>query len=136
MSDLVDEAFVRSFHSYNGILSGGPCGPGSGGHQPCLVHWARFNISVEGEAVVCFNEFFRERVDPRLVLGDVWRERIADIWRGPALTALRLAELSGDYCRLPFGEALPCPHRTARQPLGSPRQTSEHQIQELQRTRP
>jgi MoaA/NifB/PqqE/SkfB family radical SAM enzyme len=135
-SGLVDDAFVRSFHSYNGLLSGGSCAAGDPKHEPCLVHWARFNIGVEGKAVVCFNELFRERLDPALVLGDVRQERIADIWRGPALTALRQAELTGHYGDLPFAAALPCPHCTACQPLFGHGQTSEHQIQKLPPLRP
>lgn len=135
-SGLVDDAFVRSFHSYNGLLSGGPCAPGEAKHEPCLVHWARFNIGVEGKAVVCFNELFRERLDPGLVLGDVRRERIAGIWRGPALTALRQAELTGHYEDLPFGAAMPCRTCTSCQPLFGQRQTSEHQIRQLPPLRP
>jgi hypothetical protein len=130
-SGLVDDAFVRSFHSYNGILAGGPCSPGGAKHEPCLVHWARFNVSVEGKAVICFNELFREQLDPRLVLGDVHHERIADIWRGPMLTTLRQAELTGHYDGLPFAGVLPCRHCTSCQPLTGQRQTSEHQIQQL-----
>jgi hypothetical protein len=135
-SGLVDDAFVRSFHSYNGLLRGGPCGAAEPRHEACLVHWARFNIGVEGQAVVCFNELFRERLDPRLVLGDVRGERIRDIWHGTALSALRRAEWSGDYQGLPFGAALPCPRCTSCQPLRGARQTSEHQIAERERSRP
>jgi MoaA/NifB/PqqE/SkfB family radical SAM enzyme len=131
---LVHDAFVRTYHTYNTLL---PELPGKDGserrHEPCLVHWARFNVSVKGNAVVCFNELFKEKLDPSLILGDVNRQSIAEIWHGPELTALRRAELSGDYASLWFGDALPCRDCYSCQPLGGNRQTSEHQINLLNR---
>jgi MoaA/NifB/PqqE/SkfB family radical SAM enzyme len=133
-SGLVDQAFVRSYHTYNDLL------PDLSGirlaarvHEPCLVHWARFNISVEGKVVVCFNELFKEKLEPSLTIGDVRAQSIATIWHGPALTALRWAELNGDYSALPFAEALPCPNCSSCQPLRGHRQTSEFQMKQLAR---
>ena len=100
-------------------------------HEPCLVHWARFNISVDGYALVCFNELFKKEVDPRLIYGDVNQRSIADIWHGMMLTELRQAALHNNYEKLPFADALPCGKCTYCQPLYGKRQTSEHQIRQL-----
>jgi len=129
-SGLVDDAFIRSYHTYNDILPKLP-GEAQHKHEPCLVHWARFNISVDGYAVVCFNELFKEHLDPSLVFGNLREQSIAEIWHGPKLTALRRAELSGDYSTLPFGEALPCKDCYSCQPLLGKRQTSEYQIRQF-----
>ena len=131
-SGLVDDAFVRSYHTYNGLMSGLDEGSAPGKHQPCLVHWARFNISVQGQAVVCFNELFRESTSACLHHGDVRGQSIREIWQGPKLAALRRAELSGDYSGLPAADALPCRLCTSCQPLKGGRQTSEHQIRSLE----
>jgi len=128
---LVDDAFVRSYHTYNDALPQLSACQDGPAHEPCLVHWARFNVSVDGLAIVCFNELFKREVPPSLILGDLRRQSIADIWHGPKLAALRRSELRADYTELPFGEELPCRHCTFCQPLFGDRQTSEHQIDEL-----
>jgi iron-sulfur cluster protein len=132
-SDLVDDAFVRSYHTYNDLLPGPACATlASSKIGPCLVHWARFNIGLDGRAVVCFNELFKKEVHPSLILGDVNQESIADIWKGSKLTALRRAELSGDYSALPNPEVLPCKDCTHCQPLfNNDRDTSEHQLEQI-----
>lgn len=131
-SALVDDAFVRSRHTYNDLLPGSACDPAPVAKTgPCLVHWARFNIGLDGRAVVCFNELFKEEVHPSLVLGDVWTESIAEIWKGSRLSAIRRAELTGDYSALPTPEALPCKNCSYCQPLfNKKRQTSEYQIEQ------
>lgn len=132
-SGLVDDAFVRSFHSYNDIILDAAGRPATTklATEPCLVHWARFNIAVDGRAVVCFNELFHRQLDPRLVLGDVNTAEIVEIWRGPLLAAIRRASLAGNLERLPGGEAFPCTSCRYCQPLRGTRQTSEHQVDEL-----
>lgn len=125
---LVSDAFVRSYHTYNDLMPGRQSGDSPALHEPCLVHWARFNVAADGRAVVCFNELFKPRIDPNLVLGDLRTESIADIWRGPKLSALRQAELSGDYSGLPFADALPCRTCAYCQPLRGNRTTSEYQL--------
>ncbi len=128
-SGLVDDAFVRTYHTYNNMLPS--LAQELGAHVSCLVHWGRFNINVKGLAVVCFNELFKEKFDPSLILGDVNRQTIAEIWHGPSLTALREAELSGDYSRLSFCDALPCKNCYSSQSLRGNGRTSEHQILQI-----
>jgi hypothetical protein len=130
-SGLVHDAFVRSYHTYNDCMPRLSPACEVPGHQPCLVHWARFNIDLAGQVVVCFNELFKPELDPALILGDCSRQDLAEIWHGSKLTALRRAELSGDYAALPFAGSLPCPSCSSCQPLFSRRETSEHQLSQL-----
>jgi len=130
-SGVVDDAFVRTYHTYNDLLSGAGGQASSLEHQPCLVHWARFNVSVDGDVVVCFNELFRPAMDPSLVLGNIREQSIAETWHGPKLAALREAELTGDYSRLGFQDALPCKDCRSCQPLRGGNQTSEYQIKRM-----
>jgi hypothetical protein len=132
LSNLVDDAFVRSRHTYNNLLPELAPVPPPAKKSPCLVHWARFNIGLDGRAVICFNELFKKDMDPSLVLGDVNTELIAEIWKGDKLTALRRAELTGDYSELPYKDVLPCKNCTHCQPLfGSERKTSEYQLGQM-----
>ena len=129
---LVHDAFVRTYHSYNGLL--GPRGleNGDGGRRPpCLVHWARFNIGVGGQAVVCFNELFRQELDESSLLGDLNHDSIKQIWKGPELAALRKAELEGDFGSLSKNGSTPCAKCRFFQPLQGDGQTSEHQVRQL-----
>ncbi len=129
-SGLVDDAFVRTYHTYNDLMAElEEKQPKQ--HQPCLVHWGRFNISTEGYVIVCFNELFKEHLEPSLILGNVNKQTIAEIWHGHKLTALRKAELCGNYSTLSFEKALPCKDCTSCQPLRGSRQTSEHQIKQI-----
>jgi MoaA/NifB/PqqE/SkfB family radical SAM enzyme len=130
LSGLVSDAFVRSHHTYNNMIAELP-EKGKTKHEPCLVHWARFNISVDGYAVVCFNELFKKEVDPSLVLGDLRSQTIDKVWQGSTLNAIRKAELRGDYSLLDFANSLPCKHCYSCQPLFGNRQTSEYQISQL-----
>jgi hypothetical protein len=130
-SGLVDDAFVRSYHTYNELLPELGRRGNIPGHSPCLVHWARFNINVEGHAVVCFNELFRNKLDAGLIFGDLQQQTVAEIWHGTKLSALRHAELTADYSDLSFRDVLPCKTCTSCQPLSSDRPTSESQILNL-----
>lgn len=127
-SNLVDDAFVRTYHTYNDLINELDTEDSQKKHEPCLVHWARFNISVDGYAIVCFNELFKEYLDSSLIYGDVKSQTISEIWQGRKLTTLRRAELSGDYSNCSFEDTLPCKHCYSCQPLFGNRQTSEYQI--------
>ena len=133
-SNLVDDAFIRSRHTYNGLLPELMQGPPLvAKKEPCLVHWARFNIGLGGQAIVCFNELFKNNIDRSLILGDVNIELIAEIWKGAKLAALRRAELTGDYSELTYEDVLPCKNCTSCQPLfGSERKTSEYQLGQVE----
>lgn len=130
-SGLVDDAFVRSYHTYNNLMNKLYTGQSKPKNDPCLVHWARFNINVDGYAVICFNELFKEHLSHLLLLGDLREQKIAEIWHGYELAVLRKAELSNDYSDLLFSHTLPCKNCNFCQPLSGNKQTSEHQIKQL-----
>jgi len=127
----VKDAFIRSYHTYNDLLDKLEDVDPAQKHEACLVHWSRFNISLDGYAVVCFNELFKDSIHPALIYGNVKHQTIAEIWQGESLTSLRAAELSLDYSRCSMNDHLPCRNCTSCQPLLGNRQTSEHQIELL-----
>lgn len=130
---LVADAFIRSYHDYNGMLCGG-AGKKKRDPVPCHVHWSRFNIDCDGRAVVCFNELFKgPKPDETLVIGDVKKESIETIWKGEKLNMIRGAQLSGDYRGIDFTKRLPCLDCRFCMPLDSNRTTSEHQINQIKR---
>lgn len=126
-SGLADDAFIRSFHNYNSILDA-PGTESKSKYQPCLVHFARFNIDTDGMAVVCFNELFKYPRAKAIELGNVLDSPIRDIWSGEKLGRIRSAALSGDFRNR---EGLYCPECTYCQPLNTGRTTSEFQIGKL-----
>lgn len=129
---IAHDAFVRSFHTYNNMIDNlAEHPPGVLNHEPCLVHWARFNINFQGKAVICFNELFRSILDPKLILGDIRTHSIKEIWQGNNLNSIRNAELTGDYSRLSFSGSLPCPTCQFCQPLQGEGQTSEYQVEKI-----
>lgn len=129
---LVDDAFVRSRHSYNNLLAETPAAAVAT-PAPCLVHWARFNVALDGTAVVCFNELFKETLDPGVQLGHVGRDSIAEIWHGARLQEVRRVNLAGDYDPAGWTGQLPCRTCSECQPLGGVpgRRTSEHQVAQI-----
>ncbi len=140
-SGLVDDAFVRSYHTYNSLLQGfgkhqsDMDSVESSGHAPCLVHWARFNISRTGKAVVCFNELFKPNIHPDLIYGDVNQSDIATLWKCAKIEAIRTAELSSNYNDPLIPLNFPCKQCEFCQPLFGREnvETSEHQIEMYRR---
>jgi MoaA/NifB/PqqE/SkfB family radical SAM enzyme len=128
-SGIVDDAFIRSYHDYNGKIDS----KGKDGRQKviaCHVHWGRFNIDTNGDAVVCFNELFSE-YDDSLVLGNVIEEPISQIWQGEKLSKIRQAQLCSDYSIVDFTDKMPCIHCSYCQPLETSSVKSEHQLEEF-----
>lgn len=124
---LVDDAFVRKYHNYNNILDAGLngfCKPS------CLVHWMRFNISCEGIAVSCFNELFRKELRNDVVLGDINKNSIYEIWHGEYMKKIRNAEMTG-YDGSDFNTDFPCRICSYCQAYDPNGVTSEYQIDRL-----
>jgi hypothetical protein len=69
---------------------------------------------------VCFNELFKQEY---MAIGDINNSSIAEIWHGSFIEGLRADQLEGRRT-----EGVPCNECQYCQPLGSPRQTSEHQV--------
>jgi hypothetical protein len=130
-SGLVDDSFVRSYHNYNNVLSSKDKNEYRN-TSPCLVHWARFNIDSNGEAVICFNELFKCDNNPEeIVYGDVNNSLISELWQSDKINKIRDAQLSGDYSKLDFIKKLPCAECKFCQPLDTKRETSETQLSKI-----
>jgi len=129
-SGLVSDAFIRSYHSYNNLITNRDK-EARKEIIACSVHWTRFNIDCDGKAVICFNELFRgPSPDETLVLGDVNISSIKDIWRGEKLSLVRKAQLGKDYSLINFSKSIPCIKCRYCQPLDTKRQTSEFQVKQ------
>lgn len=126
-SGLVSDAFVRSYHTYNGVLESEES-ESKKIHNSCLVHWARFNIDVNGEVAVCFNEFFKDNKHPDSLLGNLNSTSIKEIWQSQKMNLIREASEKNDYSLF---QNLPCKNCNSCQPLNSSRDTSEKQIHNL-----
>lgn len=130
-SGLVSDAFIRSYHSYNSLISD-RIKQERKEIIACSVHWTRFNIDTDGKVVICFNELFRgPSPDETLVLGDVNTTPIKDIWQGERLSLVRKAQLEKDYSLINFTKSLPCIKCCYCQPLDTKRKTSEYQVKQL-----
>ena len=127
-SKLVDDAFIRKYHDYNALLSN----KFNRKRQeiiPCLVHWNRFNIDCNGKVILCFNEFFKgKHQDKSLVIGNINKQTINEIWHSEKINFVRKAQLKKDYSIVKFTDKLPCVNCFSCQPLRGENPTSENQI--------
>lgn len=126
-SGLVDDAFVRKYHNYNNILGKGLI---TDTKPPCLVHWMRFNISCDGLVVSCFNELFRKKLRDDVVIGDLNKNSIFEVWHGDYLKELRHAELFG-YSGSRFSSDYPCRNCSFCQAYNNKNITSEYQVERI-----
>lgn len=131
-SDLVDDAFIRSYHDYNHTLENKFREP-QGKIVPCLVHWSRFNIDCDGSAVICFNELFKGRyANESLILGNIQDQTIKEIWHDEKLNQVRRAQLAKDYTLVDFTAQLPCQDCLSCQSMKEKQNpTSEYQVKML-----
>jgi radical SAM protein with 4Fe4S-binding SPASM domain len=63
---------------------------GRASSAPCKMPWTELTVLWDGKVVPCANHY--EQVN---VLGDLEHETLDEVWRGPALAALRAAHLGG-----------------------------------------
>lgn len=129
-SNLVADAFVRSYHSYNSLIEDKRDKRNE--ITACHVHWGRFNVDSNGEVVVCFNELFKgPLMDRTLVIGDLRKQTIQEIWHGDKLCKIRRSQIEKNPLLIDFTTDLPCNNCTYCQPLFSDTEKSENQIVEL-----
>jgi hypothetical protein len=91
------ECFVRSFHTYSGILHRARISDQPAAHLPkCLVPWRRLNLDgtiLKGQlvAVNCFNILFQHpgKIDTNCVVGRFPDLSLSEIWNGQALQKIR-----------------------------------------------
>jgi len=131
-SGIVNDAFIRTYHDYNGMLKNKKNRGRKQKIIPCAVHWKRFNIDYDGNVVICFNELFKSpHPNPQIVLGNINETTIEEIWNSEKLRLIRIAQLTGNYNILgEFIKFLPCVKCNYCQPLETRRPTSENQIRQ------
>ncbi|HEX2926433.1 MAG TPA: radical SAM protein [Ruminiclostridium sp.] len=127
------DVFVRSYHSYNSLIEDKIK---NNKVVACHVHWARFNVDTNGEAVVCFNELFKgPEMDRTLILGDLKKQSIQEIWHGEKLAKIRASQIENKPELVDFTAGLPCSNCTYCQPLFSDSVKSENQIKYILNSR-
>jgi len=130
-TDLVADAFIRSYHNYNGLIKDKTTKEARD-VVPCKVHWTRFNIDCDGSAIICFNELFKgPKVDPTIILGTVTNNTIQQIWQGKKLSLIRKAQLERNYDIINFTKNVPCIECKYCQPFDTKRVLSENQIKQI-----
>tara|TARA_R110000782_G_scaffold243386_4_gene329987 strand:+ start:40169 stop:41188 length:1020 start_codon:yes stop_codon:yes gene_type:complete len=60
-------------------------------YHPCIIPWSSFNISAMGIVALCTQDY-----DAVANMGDVNKQTILEIWRGPAFEQLRKAHATGN----------------------------------------
>ena len=69
-----------------------------GDRLPCRYLWESLVVLADGRVVPCCKDF-----DGKEVLGNVFDgDRLADIWNGPRMSALRRAHVDSEFDRLPL----------------------------------
>lgn len=130
-SNLVDDAFVRTYHTYNNLLEN-ITDEELMRKEPCRVHWKRFNISIDGLAVVCFNELFKRQIEAECILGDVSQQSIHEIWNSEYMQRIRKADYFNKFEEEKFSNRFPCVNCLNCQG-GQGKVTSEHQIEQFRK---
>ena len=126
---LVKDAFIREYHSYNHLLKELK-DEETMYKEPCIVHWKRFNISIDGKVIVCFNELFKQNIMNECYLGDIKEKSVEEIWHSDRLEEIRKADIENKYDKK-FSKDFPC--RKCLNCQGKEdRVTSEFQVAELQ----
>lgn len=111
------ECFVRSRHSYSGILGGGQAGPQESrvALPKCLVPWRRLNLDgtlVPGKivAVDCFNVLFQrpERVPAACRMGTFPDDGFAELWNNVHFEKRRALLMAGAATSSPCDRCVEC----------------------------
>lgn len=65
--------------------------------EPCSLIWKHMVIDWDGEVVLCCNDCLHE-----IVLGNLNKESIKDVWFGKRIKAIRKIHKEGDFSKIPF----------------------------------
>ena len=85
-SDSFDKASKKSLSYQKGIV-----------REPCMLLWDHMVVDWDGEVVLCCNDYAHE-----VVIGNLNKESIKDVWFGCKLKKIREIHLKGEFFRLPF----------------------------------
>jgi radical SAM protein with 4Fe4S-binding SPASM domain len=97
----VDSFNTISGHNWAGDMPAAGFGkPSEEKKYPCRAIWQRMAIGWDGKAFACCNE-----MDGKLVMGDLNKTGLMDVWNGERMVDLRKTMLSGRYDEIPACES-------------------------------
>lgn len=96
-SPRVDKVIIRTYYSCHGLVERSKEHFEQVGRWPCFQLWNRFNVTHEGLARFCVDDWF-----DKSAIGDLRTQTIAEIWRGPEYERLRALMLAGRYDEIPY----------------------------------
>lgn len=85
-SGEIDNKTKRSIHFKKGLK-----------RDPCGLLWQQFNIDWDGKVVICCNDWAHN-----VVLGDMNKESVSDVWFGEKLKAIREIHKKRQFDKIPF----------------------------------
>lgn len=65
--------------------------------EPCMLLWSRLVVDWDGEVVLCCNDYAH-----KVVIGNLNKESIKDVWFGKKMSAIRNIHKKGDFSKIPF----------------------------------
>ncbi|MBI5560475.1 MAG: SPASM domain-containing protein [Deltaproteobacteria bacterium] len=91
----VDSIHISSYHNWGGSLNGRR-NPEERG-MPCLRVWQTFTVLWNGDVALCCMDY-----DGKVLIGNVNRETISDIFNGEKLRGIRESHLRGEFGKIPI----------------------------------
>jgi len=88
----VDSIDISSYHNWGGSLHEGERGDKRA--LPCLRVWQTFTVLWNGEVSICCMDY-----DGKVILGNVKKESVYDIFHGEKLRRIRRRHLKGDFAK-------------------------------------
>lgn len=85
-SDSFDKESKKSLSYQRGLI-----------REPCMLLWSRLVVDWDGEVVLCCNDYAH-----KVVVGDLNRESIRDVWTGCRLKKIREAHVRNEFFKIPF----------------------------------
>lgn len=71
--------------------------PGTGHRGPCRMLWKNFTVLYDGRVTACCMD-----AEGELIIGDVRKNSIKEIWHGKQITRLRQMHKDGDWKKIPI----------------------------------
>jgi len=91
----VDSIDISSYHNWGGSLSDGERGErGDKRGLPCLRVWQTFTVLWNGDVSICCMDY-----DGKVILGNVKKSSVYDIFHGEKLRRIRRRQLKGDFMK-------------------------------------
>ncbi|MEM3519547.1 MAG: radical SAM/SPASM domain-containing protein, partial [Candidatus Hadarchaeales archaeon] len=97
-SPMIDEIWVKEFITWGGQLDLSDIAPQNRNSQsmkqryPCRKFWESVVISSNGKVLPCCYDY-----DEKLILGDITKQTLSEIWNGEILQEIRKAQCNGNF---------------------------------------